>query len=474
MNPKSTLPANNDLYETSFGYMLKLSAPMIITTISMTVMQFVDRFMVSKLGTGPLAAIWPASLVAFIPGGFAMGAYTSLNTFVSQSLGRGNKTDCSKYFWQSVYMGLFYCIVVGIIMWPAAPWIFRIMGQPQEVIELEVIYLRIMLYAQIIAVMNWSSNQFFMGIHRPVITMISALCSQVINVIVNYLLIFGNYGFPKLGIAGAGWGTFAAISLAACINMSVFLSSRMNAAYQTKKILKIDAQKMYDLLRIGLPAGFVLTLNVGLWGVILSALIGRFGSEALAATSAVLSYTNLSVMPVVGISISLTAAVGRIIGKGRKELAIKQTNLCLKIALIYMGTMGACFFLFRNSLMSFLSNDHRVINSGMDILICAAIFQVFHAARTIYGGSLRGAGDTAWLAVVSAIGSVFILGIGGYLAARLFPSLEALGPWIAATLSVIAIGLASYWRFKSNKWQKIDLFKRRQTEIPVETEPMFE
>ena len=470
MTEKSPLLSNENIYETSLKYMLKLSAPMVITTVSMTVMQFVDRFMVSKLGTESLAAIWPAGLVAFIFGGFAMGSLTSLNTFVSQSLGRGNKTDCSRYFWQSTYMGLFYCIIVMIIISPAAPLIFKIMDQPDEVAKLEVIYLRILLLAHIFAVVNWSSNQFFMGIHRPVITMISALCGQVVNIIVNYLLIFGKFGFPKLGIAGAGWGTFSGITVAASINIIVYLSSRMDSAYHTRRTLQIDMQKIYNLLRIGIPAGFVLTLNVGLWGVLLSALIGRFGKETLAATSAVLSYTNLSVMPVVGVSISLTAAVGRIIGKGRKDLVVKQTNLCLKIALIYMGTMGACFLLFGNSLMSFLSTDKQVIDSGVDILICASFYQMFHAARTIYGGSLRGAGDTAWLAIVSAIGSVFILGIGGYLTTKLFPSLEALGPWIAATLSVIAIGIACHWRFRSNKWQKIDLFKHYKTNVTTETE----
>ena len=474
MTNKPNLSLNNDLYETSIGYMLKLSAPMVVTTVSFTIMQFVDRWMVATLGTEALAAIWPAGLVAFIFGGFAMGAFTSLNTFVSQSLGRGNKTDCSKYFWQSVYMGLFYCVVVLIFMWPSAPLIFKLMEQPEAVSKLEVIYLRIMLYVHLVAVFNWASNQFFMGIHRPIITMISALCGQLVNIGVNYLLIFGNYGFPKLGIAGAGWGTFAGMFVMASINISVYLSSRMNATYRTRKELKIDTQKMRDLIKIGLPAGFVLTLNVGLWGVILSALIGRFGEEALAATSAVLSYTNLSVMPVVGFSIALTAAVGRIIGKGRKDLVIKQTNLCMKIALIYMGTMGLCFFLFGNALMSFLSKDKQVINSGVDILICAAFYQVFHAARTIYGGALRGAGDVAWQAVVSAFVTVIILGFGGYLATKLFPSLGPIGPWLAATLSVIAIGVSFHWRFKSNKWQEIDLFKHQQSEIPLETEPMYE
>ena len=136
-----------------------------------------------------------------------------------------------------------------------------------------------------------------------------------------------------------------------------------------------------------------------------------------------------------------------------------------------MGFMGLCFFVFRNSLMSFMSSDSNVRDTGVNILICAAFYQVFHAARTIYGGSLRGAGDTVWLAIISAIGAIPILGIGGYLITILFPSLGALGPWLAATLSVIVVGLANRRRFKSNKWKSIDLFKRRSADIPVQTEP---
>src|SRR4030042_1620967 len=188
--------------EASLRYMLKLAAPMVVTTISFTIMQFVDRFMVSRLGTNALAAILPASFVSLLPGAFAMGSLASLNTFVSQSLGRGEKKDCSNYFWQSLYMGLMYFLFVLAVMWPTAPWIFKILGQPEDVRGLEVIYLRIILYAQLVAVVNWSSNQFFMGIHKPIITMYASLCGQVVNVVFNYLLIFGKFGFPaKIGRA---------------------------------------------------------------------------------------------------------------------------------------------------------------------------------------------------------------------------------------------------------------------------------
>ena len=365
-------------------------------------------------------------------------------------------------------MGLVYFAAVVVIMWPTAPWVFRAMGHPPVVVAMEVIYLRIMLYAHILAVINWSSNQFFMGIHRPIITMCASLCGQVVNVAANYVLIFGKFGFPEMGIAGAGWGTFIGIGVAASVNMFIYLSSNINATFKSRRTLNIDFGKMYDLLKVGLPAGFGLMVNVAFWGVILFGLVGKFGTEALAATSAVLSYTSLSVMPVVGMSTALTAAVGKTIGRGRKDMAIKQTRVCLKVALLYMGLVGICFFVFRNPLMAFWSSDAKVIEVGVEILICAAIYQGFYAARTIYSGSLRGAGDTVWLAIISAVGAVVILGLGGWLVAMFFPSLGALGPWSAATVSIIAVGLANRWRFKSKRWMDIDLFKRRAVSVPIQ------
>ncbi|MHC4265686.1 MAG: MATE family efflux transporter, partial [Planctomycetota bacterium] len=168
MTEITNLTEHHNPDETSIRYMLKLAAPMIVTTVSFTIMQFVDRFMVSLLGTNALAAILPAGFLSFVPASFAMAAIISVNTFVSQSLGRGEKDQCANYCWQAIYLGVAYFLVVLSIMWPTAPAIFKTLGHPAEVVELEVIYLRIMLYTQFMAVLVWSSSQFFMGIHKPI------------------------------------------------------------------------------------------------------------------------------------------------------------------------------------------------------------------------------------------------------------------------------------------------------------------
>jgi MATE family multidrug resistance protein len=476
MNDKSSLLEQNyDADETSLKYMLKLAAPMVVTNISFTVMQFVDRFMVSRLGTEALAAILPAGIISFVPASFAIGVMTSVNTFVSQSLGRGQKKDCANYCWQAIFMGLAYLSVVVTIMWPAAPWIFRTLGHEPAVVNLEVIYLRIMLYTQFLSVFFWASSQFFMGVHRPIITMYAAMLGQVVNVAANYVLIFGKFGFPVMGVAGAGWGTFIGTAVSASIVMTMFFSEDINANFASRKTMNINLSKITDLLKVGFPAGFGMIVNLSFWGIILFGLVGGFGKESLAATSAVFSCMNVSFMPIVGLGTALTAAVGRSIGKGRKNVAIEQTGVCLRVALIYMGVVGLSFFVFRNNLMAFWApDDKEVVRIGSSIFIFAAVFQVFDAMLITYYDALCGTGDTLWLAIVEASGATVIMGLGGFCMIKFFPEFGALGPWGAATVKIIVVSFANRWRFKSNKWMQIDLFKRRPIGVPVEIEAVIE
>jgi MATE family multidrug resistance protein len=471
----SSLPPQSSVDETSLKYMLKLVGPMVVTNISFTIMQFVDTRMVAELGTNELAAIMPAGLLSFIPSSFALGVIRILNTFISQSLGRGDKDNCSNYCWQAIYMGLAYALICFAILWPAAPWIFKAAGQPTEIIGLEVIYLRIVLYAQFLLVFTWSINQFFVGIHRPVITMCAMLAAQVANISANYVLIFGRFGFPAMGMAGAGWGTFIGAGVGAAVNMSVFLSSGINKTFKSRQSLRVDFRKMIDIVRVGFPAGFGLMINISFWSVILFGLVGQFGKAPLAATGAVWACIRVSFMPIIGIGTALTAAVGKSIGRGRKDTAIKQTSICLKVALVYMGITGLCFFVFRRPIMKFWApNDLEVVNIGVGLLLCAAIFQIFDAVLIIYGDALRGAGDTMWIAAVETFGAVFLLGLGGFCMAKIFPELGALGPWMAGTAKIIFGSIANLWRFKSNRWMRIDLFKRRAVGVPVEIEAAVE
>lgn len=475
MSDKSNLLSQDVFeYETSLRYILKLATPMMITLVSFTIMQFVDRYMVSHLGTEALAAILPAGTVSFVPASLALGIVATLSTFVSQCLGRGDNKDCSNFCWQAIYLGLVYFAVTIAVLWPSAYWIFRALGHEAEVVAMEVVYFRIMLYVHFSALIIWCCSHFFIGTHRPHITMYSAIIGHIINVIANYILIFGHLGFPAMGIAGAAWGTFIGVTIEALIMICAFLNGDSQRIYKSRQSTKIDLGKMASLLKIGFPAGISFMINVAFFGVILFGLIGRFGKEALAATSAALACTNISIMPIIGLKNALTATVGKSIGKDRKDIAVKQTYTCLRAGTIYVVMMGICFIVFREPLMRFWSSDERVIAIGVNVFIFSAVFQVFDSIFHIYTGALRGAGDTMWPSVVSAVGAAVILGIGGFCMVSLFPELGALGPWTGAVVNIFMVMLAMHWRFKSNHWMKIDLFKHGPAEIGAGVETVIE
>jgi MATE family multidrug resistance protein len=134
-----------------------------------------------------------------------------------------------------------------------------------------------------------------------------------------------------------------------------------------------------------------------------------------------------------------------------------------------MGFIGVCFFLFRGPIMKFWAPlDDKVVEAGVNIFILAAIFQLFDAIVIIYIGALRGAGDTVWLAGISAVASIVILGLGGVAVVIYLPQLGELGPWGVALAEIAFVGFSHRWRFNSRKWMRIDLFKRRVAEMPAE------
>ncbi len=465
--PAVVLPLKAEVNEASLKFILKLAGPIIVTTLSFTLLQFVDRLMVSKLGTAALAAVLPAGFTAGIPSACVMGIFAGLGTFVSQCFGRESKKECTSYLWQAVYMGTAFSLLVLAVCWPLAPAIFKSFGHDPEVVELEVIYFRIMLFGNIAVVFVWAGVQFFMGVHRPLLSMYAAIIAQVVNLVMNYALVFGKFGFPEMGIAGSAWGTVIGITVGGGIRMGTFLSSDFRKEYASLKMLKPDFKKMADLLKVGVPAGIELALSVGVWGAILFWLVGRFGKEAQAATSAALACINLSTMPIEGLKTAITVAVGKSIGADRDHTAIKQTGLCLRLAVIYMGAVGLGFLFFGDILMRLWTADEKVILIGAEVLIFGAIYQLFYASRTVYSGALRGAGDTIWLAA-TGFSAAAILAIGGYAIIKLFPNFGSLGPWAAATLSIITAGLANRIRFKTNKWRQIDLFGKKPIGLEME------
>lgn len=438
--------------------MLAMSVPIVINNVSRTIMGFVDFAMVSQLGTTAQAAITPAVLLMYCVLGIGMGTAIAVNTFSSQSLGRGRAHDAAGYAWQGVILGaLFGLMTLPLVA--AAPWGIRLFGHAADVQALETRYMKWALLSAGPSMIAYALTQFFIGVHRPWIGCTATISANLFNILANWLLIFGHWGFPRLGISGAALGTVCATSLQCLVLLGFYWSPPFRRAFATHQSLGWSWAKASGVLRVGLPTGAHFGLDILSWTVFVGLVVGRrFGTEQLAATNIIFQYLHLSFMPAVGIGVALCAMTGKAIGRRDLDLAIRQTYTATAICMSYMGLCGLVFFLARVPLVELFNSEPAVVAIGAKLFICAAVFQIFDGLGIAAMNALRGAGDTFWPSVYNAVLIWSILIGGGLAVGRLWPNGGALGPWIMATTYIILIGLTFWGRFARGSWRKIDIF----------------
>lgn len=459
--------------------------PTVLTMTSYTLMQFADKIMVAQVGPVQFTAQSNGGIWAFNALAFAMGVLTVINTFVSQNLGAGTPRNGPRYawagLWMSVAMWLFVMIPYGLML----PMLFSHLPEHSpELQHMETGYGQILLGGSVLLLAARAMNQYFFGMHRPKVVTIAAITGNLVNVIGNYILIYGSDGVrvefggrvfdlpgtpgvTPLGVYGAAIATVIGTAFELGIPFAIFLSKKWNDQYGTRAAWRPDWRAIRDLLRIGWPAAVQWGNELVCWSIFMTVLVGRFGEEHMAAGWIALGYMHLSFMPAVGFSTAVTSLVGRYIGAGQPDVAAARARLGLRLAMGWMTFCGISFFVFRHTLVrAFIGHDvdpvvaERIMAIGSNLLICAAVFQTFDAFGIIYSGALRGAGDTVWPGVITMIYSWVILTLGGWLMVKYAPGLTSIGPWIAASVYIIMFGMTMWQRWAGGRWRSIKLLHR--------------
>lgn len=447
--------------------LLKLSAPVIASMISRTVMGFVDFAMVARLGTEAQAAISPASLVIFTVISFGMGTLSMVNAFVAQGHGRNEPHECAAYTWQGFYLAMFFGIA-SLPGWFVVEPLFSAFGHEPAVRDLEVSYAQIGVLGVGPALAALALSGFFTGIHRPGVPLIAAIVGNVFNIVANYALIFGHWGFPKMGVAGAAVGTVLASIVNAGVLLAWMLQHDYDRRFRTRSMWRLDLARFGRLCWFGLPAGVQFSVDITTWTIFTVFFVGRFGKEQLAAHNIAVQLLHLSFMPAFGLAQALTVTVGKFIGEVRLDLARSAVRWAFLFAFSYMGLMGLAMAIWRYDLVALFNDEPEVLRWGARLLIFCAVFQVFDAMNITFSHALRGAGDTHWIAGVVLVGSVVVLMGGSYAVMTFMPQLGSAGPWSAATLYATLIGLLFAARYRWGPWERLELFRKQAAEaVPV-------
>lgn len=454
------IPTSNAWQE--LGDVLWLSLPIIVTMVSYTVMNFADALMVGRHNDAELAAVGAATSVFFLISSLMMGTLSITNTFVSQSVGRGRKRDAPGYVWQALYLALIWG-GVALCLSPLAPRLFAWAGHEQSVQKFEVVYLQYMLF-RVPAVGFWYGlSAFYQATRRSAVPMVAALIGNGLNILGNYVLIFGKWGFPEMGIEGAALATVLSSYVQAALMMAMFLGRRTDREYGSRGAWRLNAAKLWRMVRFGLPAGVTWCLENAGWTLFLLKIVGELGRDALAANTAALQIIHLSFMPVVGLNIGVQAIVARHIGMKDYAGAKRRAYRALALAVGFMATMGVIFMIFRRSLIGLFctaGTGQGIIEMGSTMLIFGALFQAFDAVAIVCYGGLKGAGDTRFPMFATIFCSWFVFVPLAWLL-TIHLEMGVAGAWLSIVIFVGLLAIINFWRFASEAWHKIDIFEHR-------------
>ncbi len=424
---------------------------------SYTLMQFIDTWILAHSGGGviPPTAAALAGFLAFAAISLGMGVMFVVNTLVSQAFGRGDFPACGTYLWQGVWLAVLFSLLL-LPMLLVMPGAFHLMGHEPVLAHQEGIYLRIVLAAAILKLTATAIEQFLLGVNRPISVAVATIAGVSVNAAAAWILIMGRLGLHPMGVAGSAiaQNIGVGVELLAVIIFTTTPSVRITFGLAD---WRLHPRRMLTLVKIGIPSGLQIVADILAWSAFTMWVMSIFRTEAMAANIFVFRYMSVSFMPAFGISVAVTALVGRYIGMGRPDLAVARANLGFAVTAIYMAGCGLLFFLDRRGLIGLFTVDPAVLAVGQQLLIFAAVYQLFDAMYIIYNGALRGAGDTLMPAVMTGLLCWGIAVLGGWSIGHWRPALGPAGPWTAALLYGILLGLWMWARFARGRWRTIRL-----------------
>ena len=435
--------------------LLVLALPTVMQMTSYTLMQFIDTWMLARVGDVAATAAGGAGMFAWTLLSFGIGILFLVNTLASQSFGRGDLPEAGRYLWQGIWLAVFYTPIVSVftVLLPVA---FGRMGHGPQLLAAETAFLHIIILANPIKLIATSLGQFLIAVNRPSAVLVAAASGVCVNASLAYVLVLGHFGVASLGVRGAAMAQVAGVAVEMGVLAFIAFSPSIRVSCRLDDC-RLYARELLVLLRVGIPSGVQIVAEMLAWSLFQSWVIAGLGQNAMAANVYLFRFMLLSFMPAIGMGSAVTALVGRNIGRGDLPAAMRSAHLGFGITAVYMAACGVFFYVCRGRLMGIFTADPVVLRIGGTLLVYAAFYQLCDAMYCIYNGALRGAGDTTVPAIAMGILCWYFNVAWGWTVATGHPEWGIHGPWSMATIYGVSIGLFLMIRFSRGKWRAIHL-----------------
>ena len=437
----------------------RVAAPIIISMSSFTLMQFFDRVFLARHGSVSLRAALPAGMLALTLTTFFQTLAGYAGTFVAQYHGAGRKNECRAATSAGIWLGLLTW-PLGIALIPLGFWILSIAGHPADVLAAEKTYLAILMAGCGFWSVNHAVSGFFAGRGDTRTPMLASLTANLANILLDYVLIFGKWGFPAMGIAGAAVATVLSSVLGLALLLRWYAADDLEEHYGSARLIWPRWRRMKPLLRYGLPAALNALQDIGAFAFFV-VLLGRLPAADMAASNIAFSINNVAFMPLMGMGMAATIVVGQYQGARNPALAERAAMTTMKLSWGYMGAIALTFLLMPGPYYKLFTGSGEgmvalddVLQTGRRLLLMMAFWGLLDAINLVISGALKGAGDTrfaflytfaiTWLIWVPSE-AIMLLGFKGGL----------MQAWWGMTAYVFLLAAGLWWRFRRGRWKDI-------------------
>lgn len=418
-----------------------LALPVTLTYLGPIFMSFVDLLALGQLGAPAIAAAAVGTTLFFATVSTGYGLLSGLDARVSSALGAQNPALAATYWVQGLWLASLAAIPFTLLN---LYFSYRpdLLGISPALAHDAGIYTRILSLSIFPTFLFIASRQYLQAVGRPYAGVTALLVGNLVNLAGNYALILGMFGFPKLGIAGSALATL----LARILIMLLLLASAHRCANQASRY-SLRAQRVYffDLVKLGVPAGIQMFLEVGIY-LVMALVAARLGQVALATNQIASNIINLSYMLPCGIGTATAILVARALGAGKQPFATREGNRSLRAVCILMASLSLLLCVIPYYLLHFYTQDPAVLNLGISLLRVAALVQFFEGIQVVLAGALRGRSDTQ-TAMYANFFCYWIVGlpVGLYLCFSAAWGLAGL--WLGHALALAGLSLVLFLRW---------------------------
>lgn len=407
---------------------LALAVPVIFSQIGQVTVNLADNIMVGHIGTTELAAASFAINIFHIGMLFGLGITLGMTPLVGQSLNSQNPNNIGSWFRNGVLVNFIASILLCAAMSSVVLFMNR-MGQSDEVVQMAISYYLIQVSSLIPLMLFFSFKQFFEGIGNTKIAMIITIAANLLNIGLNYILIYGKLGFPSLGLNGAGYATLISRLIMPVIFIVVMLKRPKFRVYLTEAIYsRLEKLKIKRLVSIGMSIGMQMVIEILAFSLG-AIMLGWISKEALAGHQVAISMAGMTYMISFGLASGTTIRVSHAFGVHDQKEVKHAVYASLHMVIAFMSLMGILFVLLRNHLPLLFTSDQAVIKIAAGLLVVGAFFQVFDGIQVVLLGALRGIADVR-IPMFMAFFSYIVVSLPiSYLFAFVF-NFGYLGVWI--------------------------------------------